>query len=298
MPTISILINNYNNGPWLRACVDSALGQTRPADEVIVYDDGSDDDSVAILRSYGDRIVLLEGGRDHPEWAPRQRQGRAIEAAFYQSKGEQVHLLDGDDAYEPGRLAAYAEAWAGTPEAVMVQAPLLIMDDAGKVNGMMRGKAGKPADWEHFYYGLGETNLFYSTSGLAFQRDYLARRLPFDFSDGINVWADTRLSLPSVWCGPVVTLDQAQARYRVLSGSASAREGTRSQGVIFQLHRQYFDRVASEFGRARLPVWKNHRHWRGVVRAALPARWREWIGCWLARRYRAKNIPATRPPLS
>jgi glycosyltransferase involved in cell wall biosynthesis len=49
--TAGILIDNYNNGPWLRACVDSALDQTRPADEVIVYDDGSNDDSRAILRS-------------------------------------------------------------------------------------------------------------------------------------------------------------------------------------------------------------------------------------------------------
>jgi glycosyltransferase involved in cell wall biosynthesis len=35
-PTVSILINNSNYGPWLLGCVDSALNQTRPADEVIV----------------------------------------------------------------------------------------------------------------------------------------------------------------------------------------------------------------------------------------------------------------------
>jgi hypothetical protein len=39
-PRIGVLINNYNNGPWLRACVDSVLAQTRPPDEIIVCTGG------------------------------------------------------------------------------------------------------------------------------------------------------------------------------------------------------------------------------------------------------------------
>ncbi|RME34234.1 MAG: glycosyltransferase, partial [Deltaproteobacteria bacterium] len=35
-PLVSILINNYNNGPWIEACVRSALEQTYPHVEVIV----------------------------------------------------------------------------------------------------------------------------------------------------------------------------------------------------------------------------------------------------------------------
>ena len=85
-PRIGVLINNYNNGPWLRACVDSVLAQTRPADEIVVYDDGSTDDSVAVLRSYGDRIRLLEGVHDFVR-PGMHSQGHAVAAAFAASNG-------------------------------------------------------------------------------------------------------------------------------------------------------------------------------------------------------------------
>jgi cellulose synthase/poly-beta-1,6-N-acetylglucosamine synthase-like glycosyltransferase len=63
-PRVGVLINNTNNGPWLRATVDSVLARTRPADEITVYDGGSTDDSLSILRSYGNRIRLIEGMHD------------------------------------------------------------------------------------------------------------------------------------------------------------------------------------------------------------------------------------------
>src|SRR5215203_1727189 len=58
---ISVLINNRDNAPFLRRCVESVLEQSMPADEVIVYDDGSTDNSVAILEEFGIRIRVLQG---------------------------------------------------------------------------------------------------------------------------------------------------------------------------------------------------------------------------------------------
>ncbi|MEO6005158.1 MAG: glycosyltransferase family 2 protein [Opitutus sp.] len=87
MRTTSILINNYNNAPYLRACVDSALGQTVPADEVIVYDDGSSDESRAILRSYGSRIILIEGTHQ-PSIPSRENQANAVYRALERSSGD------------------------------------------------------------------------------------------------------------------------------------------------------------------------------------------------------------------
>ncbi|MEO6001890.1 MAG: glycosyltransferase, partial [Opitutus sp.] len=79
--TTSILINNYNNARYIRACIDSVLSQTVPVDEVIVYDDGSTDENVEILRSYGDRIILIEG--EHNATLPsRENQSNAVYRAF------------------------------------------------------------------------------------------------------------------------------------------------------------------------------------------------------------------------
>ena len=57
--SISVVIPCYNAAAFLREAIDSALAQTRPADEVIVVDDASTDGSVEVALSYGDRIRLL-----------------------------------------------------------------------------------------------------------------------------------------------------------------------------------------------------------------------------------------------
>ena len=61
-PTVAIVVTNYNYGRFLAAAIDSALQQTRPAQHVIVVDDGSNDDSLAILDEYPSRVrtVLQE----------------------------------------------------------------------------------------------------------------------------------------------------------------------------------------------------------------------------------------------
>ena len=49
---IKVIINNYNYARYLADCLDSALNQTRPFDQVIVVDDGSTDESRTIIEDY------------------------------------------------------------------------------------------------------------------------------------------------------------------------------------------------------------------------------------------------------
>jgi len=58
-PTISILIPCHNEEKMIARCVRSCLDQTRPADQIIVVDDGSTDDSVNILHGFADKILLV-----------------------------------------------------------------------------------------------------------------------------------------------------------------------------------------------------------------------------------------------
>ena len=83
-----------------------------PADETIVYDDGSVDDSLAILKTFGGRIRVLcgPGGTG----TPMQNQAQAIAAAFAESKGRFVFLLDSDDAFGSEHIASYMKAFGWT----------------------------------------------------------------------------------------------------------------------------------------------------------------------------------------
>jgi glycosyltransferase involved in cell wall biosynthesis len=56
-PLVSVCIPCFNAERWLRQAIDSALGQTWDAIEVIIVDDGSTDTSKSIAKAYGERAA-------------------------------------------------------------------------------------------------------------------------------------------------------------------------------------------------------------------------------------------------
>jgi GT2 family glycosyltransferase len=107
-PTFSIVITAYQAAGTIAAAVESALAQTRPAEEVIVVDDGSTDDLLGALAPYRDRIELVR--RQNGGGAAARNTGAAA------AKSEFMAVLDADDAYHPRRLEAIATLARERPE--------------------------------------------------------------------------------------------------------------------------------------------------------------------------------------
>src|ERR1700752_2031056 len=62
IPSIAVVIPNWNDSRYLRQCLDSVLDQATPPDEVVVIDDCSTDDSVSLIRDrikHEDRARLI-----------------------------------------------------------------------------------------------------------------------------------------------------------------------------------------------------------------------------------------------
>lgn len=101
---ISVVMPAYNTARTIRAAIDSVLCQTLPAHEILVLDDGSTDDTAAIVRSYGPAVTLVQ----------HENGGSATARNYLCSiaRGELIAFLDSDDIWHPRYLEVQAGSFA------------------------------------------------------------------------------------------------------------------------------------------------------------------------------------------
>lgn len=105
---LSVVMPSYNQGQFLREAIDSVLSQEGVDFELIVMDGGSTDDSVEILRSYGERLTFTSGPDDGQSWA--------INEGMRRTSGSIVCWLNSDDRFLPGVLRTVVEVFDTDPD--------------------------------------------------------------------------------------------------------------------------------------------------------------------------------------
>lgn len=285
-PRVSVLISSYNHERWIRSCVDSVLAQTLKPDEIIVYDDGSTDDSIDILRTYGDNIQLVIGDHD-PVASSNTNHKNAIRHALQISSGDHIYLLDSDDAYREDHIALYEQKWAKTPTAVMVQGGVRCIDEEDRHGASLWSPEKHTDNFRLAIYRSHHTNRFYPTSALAFERsfltDYLSEKVPH-----VIPTIDYHLAFYALHRGPILSLVAEATLHRILPNSISANEGYRHdrsyQNIIVAT--QAFNTVARHLGQPQIRFWLNSHFWRHLARHFLPKTLGDFFAHLKARRHR------------
>lgn len=108
---ISVVIPCYNGSDFLRTAIDSALNQTHANPEVVVVNDGSTDDSLAIMKSYGTRIHIV----NQPNGGLPAARNAGIRAA----SGDLFAFLDADDWWDTDFLSKMSKALDANPKAAI-----------------------------------------------------------------------------------------------------------------------------------------------------------------------------------
>ena len=127
-PLVSVVVPTYNRAYCLARTLDSALAQTHTRLEVIVVDDGSTDDTAALVRErYGHdpRVVYLR--QDNAGVSAARNHG--LRAAH----GDFVALLDSDDAWRPWKIELQLRCLERFPELGMVWTDMEAIDPSGTV---------------------------------------------------------------------------------------------------------------------------------------------------------------------
>jgi glycosyltransferase involved in cell wall biosynthesis len=207
-PLVSIVIATYNMARFLPLAVRSALDQSYGNIEVLVIDDGSQDNTGAVMAPFRS---------DHRvKYVTQQNRGQAAakNCGVRKAQGKYIAFLDADDLWIPDKLEQQMPLFRGSPTVGVVYSRLAYIDEAGRDlriadNELFRGHVSGPMLIRNFI-GFGTSIV---------KKECFDSLGYFDESIGMGIDYDLWLRLSTQYEFDYV--DRPLLRYRVWSGQMS-----------------------------------------------------------------------------
>jgi glycosyltransferase involved in cell wall biosynthesis len=126
-PEVSIIVPSYNQGRFIRATIDSILSQNYRPIRIYVIDGASKDETVEVLRSYGNIPEL--------NWVSEPDKGvvDAVNKGFARVTGEIIAIQSSDDMYMPGTVQRIVETFRSNSAVGLVYGDTMKVDADGNV---------------------------------------------------------------------------------------------------------------------------------------------------------------------
>jgi glycosyltransferase involved in cell wall biosynthesis len=134
-PLVSVVMPAYNVAWCIRSAVDSVLAQTCDALELIVVNDGSTDDTGAVLDHYRGRITVID--------QDNRGMCAARNAAIRRARGDYIAFLDADDRWLPTKLAKQVSLLESHPEVGFCSTAARVEDEHGKLLNVWKCRSGR-----------------------------------------------------------------------------------------------------------------------------------------------------------
>jgi len=222
-PRVSVAITTFNQAAYIGATIRSVLEQTYTNLEIVVVDDGSTDETPVVVAQFGDRVRYIRQANRGVAGA----RNRAVEAAT----GELIALLDGDDLWDPPKIARQVELFDRYPHLGLVAVDFRHFSDAGVLGeGDLRemvfdAAATTPYVVGDFHRQFIERNLIATTSQVMIPAAVL--RTVGHSRETLLVGSDYDLYLRIASTHQVAFINDVLTAWRFLETSASGRAGVR-----------------------------------------------------------------------
>lgn len=128
-PLVTVIIASYNHARYIEASITSVINQTYKNIELLVVDDGSKDESPAVLKR------LQEQHGFDLRFQANQGLARTLNDAIARAKGDLIVPFGSDDIMLPHRIATQVEYMNGKPEVGICSANIETIDQNGNVMG-------------------------------------------------------------------------------------------------------------------------------------------------------------------
>ncbi len=215
-PLVSVVIPSYNSAEYLAATLDSVLAQKGAGSlfqqEIIVVDDGSTDNTQAVVEGYGERVIYHKIENSGRPAVPRN-------IGLKKAKGEYVAFLDSDDIWLPAKLKGQIEILNRDPKVILVSSNAEKIDAKGiKMGGLVVIEQLLPR--EPGYSELLKNN-FICTSATVARRDTLVQMDGFDEKPELKAVEDYELWLRIAAKGKIAYQVSPNVLYRVHDSNIS-----------------------------------------------------------------------------
>ena len=188
-PLVTVVTPSFNQGRFIRATIESVLGQDYPKIEYIVMDGGSTDETASVVKDYASRLTFIS--------EKDRGQSHAINKGFQRANGAILAWLNSDDLFLPGAVSRAVQVFREKPATGAVYGEGYLIDRDGKVTG--RFPCTEPLNlWKLVYlsdYILQQTVFFrgdvirelgYLDENLHYTMDWdilieIARRWPLEY---------------------------------------------------------------------------------------------------------------------
>lgn len=193
---VSVVIPCYNAERYLARAVESVLAQTRPADEVIVVDDGSTDGSAALARGFGGTVRAVS--QPNGGVAVARNQGLAL------ARGRWVAFLDADDEWFPHKLERQVAALEASPDLRWCACNAELVAEGGRRPGHVEPAARRwlAAHGSLRYFDVAVWQVFHQTSGMLVEAELMRALGGFDAAlrgpEDVDLWCRLALEAPAI----------------------------------------------------------------------------------------------------
>ena len=127
MPFVSVIMASRNASKFNETAIQSVLVQTFRDWELIIVDDNSNDNSIAIINEYKKKDKRIRLISNLKTLGPAKSRNIALNL----SKGKWISILDSDDVYFPLKLEKQIEIIKNRPEVIFVGSGLVFIDKNG-----------------------------------------------------------------------------------------------------------------------------------------------------------------------
>jgi len=228
-PRVSVIIPAYRCATIIGRALDSVFAQTRPADEIIVVDDGSPDDLAGALAPYAGRLRVLHksnGGASS-----------ARNAGIEVCTGDLVAFLDSDDFWDSGKLGQQLEVLRRHPDVGLVASRYIILSPDGTTEFFPGPGAAR---WDSVLYLAGpaifDMAMLIWTSSVIIRRAVLG---DLRFDEHFRIAEDRDLWVRMASRAPIYLQSRLTATLVELQGSLSRSDVDLDCRSMLQMIRRY-----------------------------------------------------------